>query len=647
MFFGKRKDSAIGDISLVLYESLLSLIPTYALQKFISKHKPGVRKYRQQKLMNVNSQASIASMGSIGSVPSIPSVDNEPAGFDRVPDASPPQSPAAQALKLKPLNRMSPAEIVAGQQQQQSQIPIEDGTNDHTTKENIRRLVNVAEGKRATTVANAGRNTDDYELGTLPTNKLMMLLRKTSNDEVIEQIVQKPNVLPESAVQVDRMKIGLMQEIQQRLFNETYKLPYCCKYVAIGLIIFWSLLCAIITSIWCLWFEVENIDYVNEYGSEISGANCSDSVYGSIPMKSWLNYNLTANAINDIILNTDPTLLKTVYNPPSGDSFGDSMEVSTRFLIAVVLSYLLSVFLWQPLIIAIKSFITLLRYLKNPDKVNEALLFYEHRTLKTQKFTSVEMGLAGISGAGVGVGGAAGIAALRVSHQKDDDDDLLYESGNNNGVSAGNRVNLQQANSVMSLPDLPRERFSSAQPPMDGGGVDSAAVAVALGQTPGNDNDDIDDAIMDLVNKGLPRRPRTIDRLRTSFALVSNNNNNKGLIPVDDNENGGTEDGQAQEGWVGETANENAGPNDILDDSDDDDDLQEVYEQAFGIDSANGSQQEVAAAVNSAGGGGEALAVVDANDDANVSSGNGDESKGNVNKDVDTNRDDNDNEFME
>ena len=38
LFYGTSNDSIIGDISLVLYESLLGFIPMFILEKFIKEH---------------------------------------------------------------------------------------------------------------------------------------------------------------------------------------------------------------------------------------------------------------------------------------------------------------------------------------------------------------------------------------------------------------------------------------------------------------------------------------------------------------------------------------------------------------------------------------------------------------------------------
>ena len=67
---------------------------------------------------------------------------------------------------------------------------------------------------------------------------------------------------------------------------------------------------------------------------------------------------------------------QSLYGPTAGDSYSNNgMSVSSRFLITVFLSYCLSVFFWQPLILGLRAWMLLRKLEKNPDKITEALLF--------------------------------------------------------------------------------------------------------------------------------------------------------------------------------------------------------------------------------------------------------------------------------
>ena len=177
-----------------------------------------------------------------------------------------------------------------------------------------------------------------------------------------------------------------------------YKYPHYCKYIAIGCIVIWSLLCAIITSLWCLWFDAQ-LFLGNNYESEIDyySTNCSSSLYtyttyastSVVPYKTYLNYNLTETEMDFILSNFDGYL----YSPPSSnDSFGDNYNVAQRFLLCVLLSYILSVFFWQPIILAIKSAWLLRSYVKNPDRFTEGSFFYSQNLNSDDAVNTAERG---------------------------------------------------------------------------------------------------------------------------------------------------------------------------------------------------------------------------------------------------------------
>ena len=169
---------------------------------------------------------------------------------------------------------------------------------------------------------------------------------------------------------VNFVKLEVMKRLKERLYNETYPLPHMCKYVSIVCIIIWSVLCACITTIWCIWFEME-LKLSNFYQNKIDGAGRNGEY---IELETMINYNQTQKSMNDAETEWRQNG-RSMYNPPKGDSFGVD-TVAARFLLSVFLSYFLSVFLWQPLLLALKSMKRLKNISDKPDRVNEALLFY-------------------------------------------------------------------------------------------------------------------------------------------------------------------------------------------------------------------------------------------------------------------------------
>ena len=188
------------------------------------------------------------------------------------------------------------------------------------------------------------------------------------------------------------IKFIIMEQIRQRLLDETYKYPYWVKYLSIGCIVIWTLMCAIITTIWCLWFEMQ-LEMTNNYTTKINSqiANCSlysINGYGEsnlqIALKTVINGNVTQYEMDDIF-DYYSANGNSLYKPTnSNDSFASgAMDVTIRFLVCVLISYLLSIFVWQPLIIAIKSALKLRSLNKHPDRINEAALFYHETNLRS------------------------------------------------------------------------------------------------------------------------------------------------------------------------------------------------------------------------------------------------------------------------
>ena len=153
--------------------------------------------------------------------------------------------------------------------------------------------------------------------------------------------------------------------------------PSCCRHVATGMIIFWTLLCAGVTTLWCMWFDFQ-IFATNEYEDVMKKFTDECNSHSNIPLTSRINYNYT----QERVLSRNGTF-DSNYHRPRGDldSFGDDVSVSDRFLLAVFLSYFLGVAFWHPLIVALKSMYKLKKIHDKPKILREALLFYDSKNL--------------------------------------------------------------------------------------------------------------------------------------------------------------------------------------------------------------------------------------------------------------------------
>ena len=230
----------------------------------------------------------------------------------------------------------------------------------------ISRLLSVSHDETTTTAPPAssahGIETNTNTIDTATKEQLYNLIAM-KNDNL------SSHMGTQNTDEVNSLKLALMFQIQKKLYQRTYRFPHYFKYLSIICIVIFSVLCVVITTIWCLWFEV-SLRTNNNYEESVMIDN------GYIPLETVLNYNVTQCAIDNIVRDWENNG-RSLYSPPEYDSFNvENNSVTSRFLLAVLLSYCLSVFLWQPLFLALKSFCKLRLLHKRPNRVNEALLFY-------------------------------------------------------------------------------------------------------------------------------------------------------------------------------------------------------------------------------------------------------------------------------
>ena len=360
---------------LAIYESLLGFIPTFLMQKCIKEHKPGIK--NDDKKPGLNDVHS-------GSV--VGKVDTQQGFANERDEAGQTQQPTDDETTQAAIIRL----LSVSDDTKESQFAMPDSLGSTPSIANEFEDENKGgEGNETETKTN-GIGEHDHDDGSSPidnisTERLFELLQlDLDNGEI------KADFGACSGGQLSdttAVKTTIMEQIRKRLLEETFKLPHWIKYISIGCIIAWSLMCAIITSIWCLWFEMK-LTLENEYQQDIDEIvdSCNDDgiTFVNIPLKTMINYNTTQSDM-DTFYQWFEENGNSLYTPPSSsDSFSgnDAMKVSSRFLLCVLYAYLLSVFLWQPIAIAIKSMLRLRSLSKNPDQVSEALLFYQDQKSK-------------------------------------------------------------------------------------------------------------------------------------------------------------------------------------------------------------------------------------------------------------------------
>ena len=317
LFFGRAKDTTIGDYSLSFYESILGFIPIFFIQTFIKRYKPGTDSQTAMKLAKQVNQ------------------DVEAVILSLVDTFVHKEKPQQQNNDVDTPNEATCA-----------------GINDVSTRD----LFTILE-----------LSNEQIESCIVTKNVAQEAISTPGVDDVDETSTS-------CLLTPDTIRLEIMIQIQRKIYNRSYRYPHWCKKVSICCIVIWSIVCATITTIWCLWFDI-SLEMENKYEATTKEA-LSDNEY--IELKTWINYNCTQSSIDDIITNWENNG-NSLYNPPKSDSFSsgfgvESMDVSIRFLIAVMLSYFLSIFVWQPLVLAIKACLRLRMLHKRPNYVNEASL---------------------------------------------------------------------------------------------------------------------------------------------------------------------------------------------------------------------------------------------------------------------------------
>ena len=150
--------------------------------------------------------------------------------------------------------------------------------------------------------------------------------------------------------------------VKDLIISKEYKCPKWSDRVSNVLVVLWALTCAIITTIYCVYFDVIlNATNLNEIESQ-----CIDSGYDiayDVSEIDWINYNKTAEYIHNIA-----SQYYSPYNPPGGDTWGEDIETSDRFVTSIFTSYIMGLFIWGPIVYFLLSY-RRYRYISN--KINQ------------------------------------------------------------------------------------------------------------------------------------------------------------------------------------------------------------------------------------------------------------------------------------
>ena len=163
---------------------------------------------------------------------------------------------------------------------------------------------------------------------------------------------RESSIIDDLDIENEIKKYEIAKELRELIIKKEFSLANWCRYVFMLFVFLWGVGCAIITIVWCLFFDLINIA-VNEWDESIE-SGCSNDINEYIENEwdnidvsdqTWLNYNATQNAIAGLV-----DVYYDAYSPASVyDSWGD-VTTSERFILTLVNSYILGLFLWDPLI---------------------------------------------------------------------------------------------------------------------------------------------------------------------------------------------------------------------------------------------------------------------------------------------------------
>ncbi|ETO14890.1 hypothetical protein RFI_22479 [Reticulomyxa filosa] len=173
--------------------------------------------------------------------------------------------------------------------------------------------------------------------------------------------------------------------LRRKIMDQQYSWWHWCKYVAWAFTISWTLICAIVTLIFVIRFDMLR-SAKNGYESAVI-SQCPNGI--DITDMNTIQYDETEKSMADYVTKVSTSTLNT----DNGFEFGQSVD---RWLMSIFIGFLLSLFVWQPLFDLILQAIKVLRFdnnrrqiqfcvyvIKKPKAVNEIYFFANTKLLLT------------------------------------------------------------------------------------------------------------------------------------------------------------------------------------------------------------------------------------------------------------------------
>ncbi|ETN99792.1 transcriptional regulator [Reticulomyxa filosa] len=196
---------------------------------------------------------------------------------------------------------------------------------------------------------------------------------ETTTQENVSQEIAKLETQKELLI-VAEQKYLAATALRRKIMDKQYSWWHWCKYLAWTYIIVWIIVCAVITLVLAVRFDMIR-DAQNGYSEEIA-SKCPSKI--DIGDKIAAEYGATQRSMNQYV----HTASTSTLNEKNGFQIGESVS---RWLISILLGFFLSLFIWQPLIellLLCDRFCVMCN--QQPEDINELYFFANPSLLLTE-----------------------------------------------------------------------------------------------------------------------------------------------------------------------------------------------------------------------------------------------------------------------
>ena len=286
LFYGRSKDTIIGDLSLAFYESAFGFVPMFLISQWIQHYRPKERQSQFQMDLN-KSTAKLQMAVSDSENTGLGYVTRTADGGEKIKHAT----AGAGATTATPKGS-----IASSGSGETTGKTVELATK---TRLDGRKLKKVKTRKLAETLANMNNAQPGGGAPKLETNLMKSVdMSGSGNGNGYGNSNGNSSALEyDSDMQQSMEKLQLIWELRKRLIKRRYRYPHWCRNFTTCLLILWILICATITTVYCVYFDVYR-DFINNV--DIS-SECPDAQI-DISEQQWLSYNSYATHIFAFVL---------------------------------------------------------------------------------------------------------------------------------------------------------------------------------------------------------------------------------------------------------------------------------------------------------------------------------------------------------